>query len=232
MDKLKVAEKEISYEIKKGTTPGRAYLRLRSDFVLEVVVPRGSEVDAQTLLRKKRAWIERKYDEFSRVKKTFDVDRVLLNGEYLRFRTLPSDVPGTARVEMRNGEIVVEAAKGVDPMAALRSWMKEKATEYVTGTARSYARRFGIALGRIYVWDMGQWGRCRRSGDLILNWQIISVPRRLADYVILHELAHLSEFSHSREFRAALASMCPDFKEREKELRGFSISEFTRGSSR
>jgi len=232
MSKLKLGEKEINYEIKKGTSPDRAYLKLRSDFVLEVVVPKGSEADAQALLRRKRRWIERKYDELSHVKKTFDVGRILLNGEYLRFRTLPSDVPGTARVEMRDGEIVVEAARGVDPMAALRSWMKEKATKYVTRTARSYARRFGIALGRIYVWDTSQWGRCRRSGDLIFNWQIIALPRGLADYVILHELAHLSEFSHSREFRAALASMCPDFKEREKELRGFSISEFTRGSSR
>lgn len=232
MDKLKVGDKEISYEIRKGTRPDRAYLRLRSDFVLEVVVPRGSEIDAQTLLRKKRAWIERKYDELSHVKKTFDVDKILLNGEYHRFRIIPSDVPGATKVEVQNDEIVVEAAKGVDPIAVLRSWMTEKTRRYVSRTARSYAHRFGIPLGRVYVWDMAQWGRCRRTGDLIFNWQIIALPRRLADYVIFHELAHLSEFSHSRKFRIGLAAMCPDFKEREKALKGFSISEFSRGPNR
>jgi len=232
MDKLRVGDKEISYEIRKGTSPDRAYLRLRSDFVLEVVVPRGSEIDAQTLLRKKRAWIERKYDEISHVKKTFDVDKILFNGEYRRLRIIPNEALGAAKVEVQSGEIVVEAAKGVNPMAALRSWVTEKTRRYVTKTARSYAHRFGIPLRRVYVWDMAQWGRCRRTGDLIFNWQIIALPRRLADYVIFHELAHLSEFSHSRKFRTELAAMCPDFKEREKALKGFSTSEFTRGSNR
>jgi hypothetical protein len=47
------------------------------------------------------------------------------------------------------------------------------------------------------------------------------LPRELADYVILHELSHLKELNHSRRFKYELASICPDFKEKEAMLKRF-----------
>ncbi|MFQ6060534.1 MAG: M48 family metallopeptidase [Thermoplasmata archaeon] len=78
---------------------------------------------------------------------------------------------------------------------------------------------------RVIVKDTKRWGYCKRNGDLVLNWQLIALPRKLAEYVILHELAHLSEFSHSKGFRARLAAMCPDYREREDELKKYHASE-------
>jgi predicted metal-dependent hydrolase len=34
----------------------------------------------------------------------------------------------------------------------------------------------------------------------------------------MHELTHLKEFNHSAAFRIRLAEVCPDYKQREKEL--------------
>ncbi len=50
------------------------------------------------------------------------------------------------------------------------------------------------------------------------NWQLIALPERLREYVVLHELTHLSEFSHSPAFKRKLATVCPDFRLREREL--------------
>src|SRR6266571_615275 len=44
-------------------------------------------------------------------------------------------------------------------------------------------------------------------------------------YVILHELAHLREFNHSRRFKYLLASVCPDFRDREMMLKRFITNE-------
>ena len=49
------------------------------------------------------------------------------------------------------------------------------------------------------------------------------MPSDLADYVVLHEISHLREFNHSRGFRYALASLCPDFKEKEAMLKRYVI---------
>ena len=39
------------------------------------------------------------------------------------------------------------------------------------------------------------------------------------DYVIVHELAHLSEMNHSARFWAVVAGVLPEYKERQKQLK-------------
>ena len=38
------------------------------------------------------------------------------------------------------------------------------------------------------------------------------------DYVVVHELAHLSEMNHSPRFWEIVAAVLPDYREREKRL--------------
>jgi len=107
---------------------------------------------------------------------------------------------------------------------ALREWMKTETTKRVTKKLEEYTQRFGISFRNVYIKTTKQWGYCTSDRDLIFNWQLIALPDALIDYVILHELAHLLEFNHSKRFRVTLASMCPDFKERRDELNYFCTS--------
>jgi hypothetical protein len=53
----------------------------------------------------------------------------------------------------------------------------------------------------------------------VFNWQLIALPKELIEYVIDHEIAHLLEFNHSTNFHKRLASLCPNFRERENMLK-------------
>ena len=48
------------------------------------------------------------------------------------------------------------------------------------------------------------------------------MPDALIDYVAAHELAHLVEFNHSRQFWSELERMMPDAKKRRQALRDFN----------
>jgi len=102
--------------------------------------------------------------------------------------------------------------------------MKTETTKLVTQKLGEYTQRFDISFRDVYVKTTKQWGYCTNKGDLVFNWQLIALPDTLIDYVVLHELAHRSEFSYSKKFRALLGSMCPDFRERRGELNYFCIS--------
>jgi hypothetical protein len=39
------------------------------------------------------------------------------------------------------------------------------------------------------------------------------------DYIVVHELAHLTEMNHSARFWAIVESILPDYRERQKRLR-------------
>lgn len=47
-------------------------------------------------------------------------------------------------------------------------------------------------------------GRCSNRGIIALSYILVFLPQHLSDYVILHELAHLSEMNHSENFHALL----------------------------
>jgi hypothetical protein len=50
---------------------------------------------------------------------------------------------------------------------------------------------------------------------------MIMLPSEVAAYLMVHELAHLAEFNHSKRFWKIVAAACPDYKEKEKKLRGY-----------
>ena len=53
-----------------------------------------------------------------------------------------------------------------------------------------------------------------------VNWRIVQAPIPLIEYVLAHELVHLTHRSHGPEFWATLGRMMPDYEERRRRLRG------------
>ena len=89
---------------------------------------------------------------------------------------------------------------------------------------QSHARLGGVEYYRVSIKDQKTcWGSCSRKGNLNFNYKLLFLPEHLQDYVIVHELAHLAELSHSRRFWALVADVLPDWRARRRELRGIRM---------
>ncbi|MDP2363088.1 MAG: M48 family metallopeptidase, partial [Ignavibacteria bacterium] len=64
-----------------------------------------------------------------------------------------------------------------------------------------------------------RWGSCSRKGNLNFSYRIIHLPEKHFDYIVVHELCHLKELNHSRDFWSLVAQTIPDYKEIRKEIR-------------
>lgn len=61
-----------------------------------------------------------------------------------------------------------------------------------------------------------RWGSCSSQQVVTLNTALITLPLQCIDYVIFHELCHLWEMNHSPFFYRLLATVMPDWKQREQ----------------
>ena len=64
-----------------------------------------------------------------------------------------------------------------------------------------------------------RWGSCSSRGTLSFNYRLIFAPPKVLDYVVIHELCHLTHMNHSKEFWNMVEDILPDYKEHRKWLK-------------
>ena len=90
----------------------------------------------------------------------------------------------------------------------------------VTAVAERAARRLGLGYRRITIRDQRtRWGSCSTRGTLSFNWRLVLAPPEVLEYVVVHELCHLAEPSHSRRFWSLLESARPGYRAEKDWLR-------------
>lgn len=68
-----------------------------------------------------------------------------------------------------------------------------------------------------------RWGSCSSKNNINLNRFIVTIPDKLQDYVILHELIHTRVKNHSTLFWQELEKVYPNCKEAAREMRQYSL---------
>ena len=64
-----------------------------------------------------------------------------------------------------------------------------------------------------------RFGSCSSKDNLSFSYLLMLYPEAAREYVVVHELAHLSEMNHSKRFYAIIEKYMPDYKERKKLLK-------------
>lgn len=68
-----------------------------------------------------------------------------------------------------------------------------------------------------------KWGSCDNNGVIKFNWRLIMLETSIIDFVILHELSHLKELNHSKQFYNILSKLCHNWKNERKKLKELSF---------
>lgn len=101
---------------------------------------------------------------------------------------------------------------------------KDQALELVKNKLEHFNQFYNFKYNKVTVRNQStRWGSCSRRGNINFNYRLALLPESLTDYVVVHELCHLGEFNHSKDFWDLVARTVPDFKERRRQLRGKNI---------
>lgn len=186
---------------------------------LLVTAPPEVAVDAlRAFVEEKRFWIYTKLAERDRLhravpRKSFvDGEGFLYLGRTHRLKLVAEqDVP----LKLANGRFVMRRDDAQAGREHLIRWYTERAKVWLAGRVQEHAERMGVEPAGVRVQDLGyRWGSCGKGEWLYFHWKAILLPARIAEYVVVHEMAHLHEPHHTPEFWLRVERAMPDFARR------------------
>jgi len=96
---------------------------------------------------------------------------------------------------------------------------KELARDMVARKIVDFNTFYHFTFGRIAIRNQrSRWGSCSKRGNLNFNYRVALLPETLVNYVVVHEVCHLGEFNHSKDFWNLVAQTIPNHSELRKEL--------------
>jgi predicted metal-dependent hydrolase len=66
-----------------------------------------------------------------------------------------------------------------------------------------------------------RWGSCSNKGIITLSTELIKLPDRYTEYVIIHELCHLKHHNHGKRYYDLLSEVLPEWKIIRKEMKNY-----------
>ena len=102
-------------------------------------------------------------------------------------------------------------------------WYKKQAMIDFARRLEIFSSKLGVSFTSLTLSNAkSRWGSCNSRQEIRLNWRLLQAPPHIINYVVCHELAHLIEMNHSAKFWSVVASIYPDYKLAEKELKAWS----------
>ena len=104
---------------------------------------------------------------------------------------------------------------------AVVAWYRNRAAERLPLNVARWWSRLGTGdRPPILIRDQRtRWGSCAPDGTLRFNWRTMLLKPDLIDYIVVHEMAHLTHKHHSREYWALVHRTLPDANSRRGRLR-------------
>jgi predicted metal-dependent hydrolase len=102
----------------------------------------------------------------------------------------------------------------------IHDWHKTLLHEVVPDLIKKWEPKLGVKVSGYFLQRMKtKWGSCNhRAGHIRLNTELVKKPKDLLEYVIVHEMLHLIEPTHSERFMAMLQHHYPTWREARAEL--------------
>lgn len=145
-------------------------------------------------------------------------------GEEYTLRLICRPMKSQVVVTMTEDEIVMEMGDTSEENVRnyMLQWYKNQARREILGLIQKYQAYVDEEIGMVRIKSQRtRWGSCSELKNLNFNWHLILLPRRLMEYVVVHELCHLKELNHSRLFWESVKEILPDYMEREDELKRY-----------
>ena len=230
-DSIRFGDTTIEYQVRRSDRRKKTVQVTVDGGGVQVAAPMDTpSQDLQMLVRRRAPWIlDHASDGVLTVspKRFVSGETLPYLGRNVRMVFEAADVP-TPEVHFDHWRFSIKAPRDIPESErferirkAVVAWYRGRAAIRLQSGVKKWLPRFGGgAPPQVLIRDQRQrWGSCAPDGTLRFNWRVMMLEPALVDYVIVHELAHLTVRSHSADYWKLVVQVIPDAQERRRKLR-------------
>lgn len=188
---------------------------------VRAVVPTKTKPDKVHLFVVSRlGWIRRKQREMEKQSRTppqqyTEGESVFLWGKQYRIRL--KTTAGKHAVRLTGDWLELSLRTGTNLAGrrrAIHNFYRKELTKEIPGIARKWERETGLKAEQYRIKMMyTKWGSCNVEAKRVwLNLELAKHPKACLSYILLHELLHFEERSHTARFQALLTQHLPAWR--------------------
>ncbi len=180
---------------------------------LEVVIPkRFPRNQVPGLVAKHETWARRQLARQSKLRQSIRLPQhlslafdnssspVVYQGDPLQFSFELFEEQGADK-------IVIRANGHQERVRELRGWIRQRARDLFPALLTQISSTTGLGFNKMTIRSQKtRWGSCSRRGNISLNDQLVFLPAKTVEYLMIHELCHTRHLNHSKAFWALVES--------------------------
>lgn len=111
-------------------------------------------------------------------------------------------------------------------MRVIHEWHKALLHQTIPQFIKKWEKKLKVQVADYFLQRMKtKWGSCNHKvGNIRLNTELVKKPKDLLEYVIVHEMVHIIEPTHSDRFIAIIQDNYPSWREARVELNDLPLS--------
>jgi predicted metal-dependent hydrolase len=195
------------------------------DGVVEVRAPMGTpKPEIDSFVASKDQWIRAKL-ALSAERQAQRDGFALTYGGFVTYRGRPYPITAREGGHMGFDGECFYVPPGLASGQLKHAWvgvLRSLAKHDLLGRVQAFARQMAVEpIGVRVTGAKARWGSCSAKRSLCFSWRLMMAEDDVIDYVVVHELAHITEMNHSSRFWAIVRDVLPDYHGRKARLRRF-----------
>ncbi|MBN8868271.1 MAG: M48 family metallopeptidase [Solirubrobacterales bacterium] len=179
------------------------------------------------------SWIKRQREKLQAASRQSEREMITGESHYvwgIRRRLKVVERPGRTNIEIDGERLVLYAspeATTEERRVALDRWYREQLRQAIPALIAEWETKLDVTVPKWTIRRMKtKWGSCNReTRHLWFNLELAKKHPNCLEYIVVHEMTHYFERSHTERFTKLMDKQLPDWRSRRDQLNEAPLTE-------
>ncbi|HJD54362.1 MAG TPA: M48 family metallopeptidase [Rickettsia endosymbiont of Proechinophthirus fluctus] len=117
------------------------------------------------------------------------------------------------QIKLNDSTLEVYCCSQVLKKLSIEVFLKKKLLAEIKIIVENISKKHNLTYSNIRIMEnVSRWGSCCGKGNLVFNWRVVFAPFEVLKYLVAHEMAHLKEMDHSKNFWELVEYIYPEYQ--------------------